>query len=215
METKTEQEAQRRVYVACLASYNNGVLHGAWIDAEQPAEDIHQEVDSMLRASRFPNVQVHCLTCGGQSEHGNDKAAYADCENCRGTGLVPSAEEWAIHDYEGFDGIKLNECDSFERVALLAELLEEHGEGFAVWYDNETRDDDDSLASDFQDAYAGEWDSVQAYAEDYIEQTGELKDGSTLARYFDYESFARDLEHGGDIWSARGPSGSLYVFHSC
>ena len=24
-----------RIYVACLAAYNNGILHGAWIDAAQ------------------------------------------------------------------------------------------------------------------------------------------------------------------------------------
>lgn len=29
-----------RIYVACLASYNNGVLHGRWIDANQSADDL-------------------------------------------------------------------------------------------------------------------------------------------------------------------------------
>ena len=29
-----------RIYVACLAAYNNGRLHGRWIDADQSVEDI-------------------------------------------------------------------------------------------------------------------------------------------------------------------------------
>ena len=30
--TTTEQP---RIYVACLAAYNNGILHGAWIEATE------------------------------------------------------------------------------------------------------------------------------------------------------------------------------------
>ncbi|ANV88901.1 antirestriction protein ArdA [Picosynechococcus sp. PCC 7117] len=41
-----------RIYVACLAAYNNGFLHGAWIDADQDAEDIRKEVREMLKT--FP-----------------------------------------------------------------------------------------------------------------------------------------------------------------
>lgn len=29
--------SDNRIYVACLASYNNGVLHGKWIDATADA----------------------------------------------------------------------------------------------------------------------------------------------------------------------------------
>jgi len=29
-----------RIYVACLAAYNAGKLHGEWIDADQDAEAI-------------------------------------------------------------------------------------------------------------------------------------------------------------------------------
>ena len=43
-----------RIYVACLASYNAGKLHGAWIDATQEPEDIQADVDAMLAASSEP-----------------------------------------------------------------------------------------------------------------------------------------------------------------
>jgi antirestriction protein len=64
-----------RIYVACLAAYNNGKLHGAWINAAQPAEDIWTEINAMLEAS---------------PENGY---------------LGLKAEEWAIHDYEGLPRI--------------------------------------------------------------------------------------------------------------
>lgn len=40
-----------RIYVACLAAYNNGKLHGTWIDADQEIEDIWTEIETMLQAS--------------------------------------------------------------------------------------------------------------------------------------------------------------------
>ncbi len=48
--SKTDQLTPR-IYVACLASYNRGTLHGRWIDADQDFEDIRDEVALMLRQS--------------------------------------------------------------------------------------------------------------------------------------------------------------------
>jgi antirestriction protein len=83
-----------RIYVACLASYNNGRLHGTWIDAYQSAETIWTEVEVMLESS--PD---------------------------------PWAEEWAIHDYEGFGTIRLGESEPFARVAAMAAGIVEYGNG--------------------------------------------------------------------------------------
>jgi antirestriction protein len=46
-----------RIYVACLASYNAGRLHGAWIDAGQDADDIQAAVSAMLAASPAPDAE--------------------------------------------------------------------------------------------------------------------------------------------------------------
>ncbi|MDA7980452.1 MAG: antirestriction protein ArdA, partial [Pirellulales bacterium] len=48
------ESLQPRIYVACLAAYNSGHLHGAWIDAVQSTAEIHEEVQSMLASSRSP-----------------------------------------------------------------------------------------------------------------------------------------------------------------
>jgi len=47
-----------RIYAACLASYNNGVLHGRWIDADSDVDAMQTELAAMLRASPYPNVTV-------------------------------------------------------------------------------------------------------------------------------------------------------------
>jgi antirestriction protein len=51
MGTSTQIKFQPRVYVACLAAYNSGYLHGAWIDAAQEPWSIYDDVKTMLAAS--------------------------------------------------------------------------------------------------------------------------------------------------------------------
>lgn len=53
LEQKTAAETPR-IYVASLADYNAGRLHGCWIDADQTAEAIRDEIACMLKASKEP-----------------------------------------------------------------------------------------------------------------------------------------------------------------
>lgn len=50
-----------RVYMACLASYNNGILHGRWIDATQGIEHLQNELALMLSSSPIPHAEEHAL----------------------------------------------------------------------------------------------------------------------------------------------------------
>jgi antirestriction protein len=66
-----------------------------------------------------------------------------------------------------------------------------------------------------EEAYLGEFDSLEDYAREYIESTGMLHDvPETIANYFDYESFGRDLQLGGDVWTAESPDNRLFVFNN-
>ena len=48
----------RQIYVACLASYNAGILHGAWIDASQEEESLSAEIKStVLDTSPIPHAE--------------------------------------------------------------------------------------------------------------------------------------------------------------
>jgi len=46
-----------RIYVVCLAAYNNGHLHGRWIDATLGESHIHSEVKTMLANSSEPDAE--------------------------------------------------------------------------------------------------------------------------------------------------------------
>lgn len=122
------------------------------------------------------------------------------------------AEEIAIHDYEGFSPVSLSEYETIDRVVAIVEAVEKYGQPFLAWLDNETRDTDEF--DDFEEAYAGEWDSLEAYADDYLEQIGAFEGANDMFQtYFDTEAFARDLELGGDIFSIDSDNG-VYIFRS-
>jgi len=119
-----------QIYAACLASDNAGLLHGAWIDAEQDADDVRADIAKVLRASPYPNVRVECPLC--------DEGAFAGstCHVCKGAASVPSAEGYAIHDYEGFPE-SFGEFTGIDKVAGYAvaagDMSEEEREGFDAW----------------------------------------------------------------------------------
>ena len=163
-----------RIYVACLAAYNAGCLHGRWIDASQGEAHIWDATRAMLAAS--PEV---------------------------------GAEEWAIHDYEGFDGAPISEWTSFETIAAYADFITEHetlGGKLLEYYGGDL---DDAKAA--LDNYAGEFESLEDYARDLTEQTG-TEIPEHLARYIDYAAMAHDMELGGDVFTLETGSNQVHVF---
>lgn len=177
-----EETTGPRIYVASLSDYNAGTLHGRWIDAAQDADDIAAEVAEMLKES----------------------------PTARAEGLP--AEEWAIHDYDGFDGLELGEWESFEKVAEHAAMLEEHGPAWAAYVNMEGADY--ATSEDFADKYRGEWDSEENFAENLAEETGAIdpnQDHHWPTSYIDWERAARDLFIS-DCYSVENPTGGIFVF---
>lgn len=43
-----------KIYVASLSDYNLGILHGRWIDAIQEPDEIHDQIQEMLKESKQP-----------------------------------------------------------------------------------------------------------------------------------------------------------------
>ncbi len=56
-QARYELEAELQIYVACLAAYSNGKLHGRWIDAAQSPDEILGEIGAMLAESPEPNAE--------------------------------------------------------------------------------------------------------------------------------------------------------------
>jgi antirestriction protein len=85
----------------------------------------------------------------------------------------PNAEEWAIFEYEGFAGIHLDEHETLDTVSRLAAGLIEHGPAFAAWVDHAGRDG--AELDRFDEAFLGQWETVQAYAEDILDDLGYIQ----------------------------------------
>lgn len=152
-----------KIYVADLAAYNAGHLHGVWIDATQELEDIQAAVSAMLKASP-----------------------------------VADAEEYAIHDHEGFDGYDLGEYAGLETAHNVAQFIAEH-EAFGGALLSNFGGDLDAAKSAAEDSYSGCYDSLADYAQELTEQSTEIPE--SLRHYIDYDSMARDMVLGGDVFT--------------
>lgn len=174
------QEQQPRIYVASLSDYNNGRLHGAWLDAAQDVDKLHEQVQEMLERS---------------SE--------------------PLAEEYAVHDFDGFFGYQPAEYDSLSRLSRIANGIIEHGPAFGAWAEH--CDDVDAQLERFGEAYRGEWSSLVAYVDELLDDLGASDVLEQVPQWLqpyvqlNVEALARDMELGGDVWSTTSEEG-VYVF---
>lgn len=144
----------------------------------------------------------------------SDEAIQDEVNAMLEASTIPNCEEWAIHDYEGFDDILINEYQSFERVSKLAELVKSHGNAFAQWYNNDgNRENIDDLENKFTDCFIGEYESLADYAQQFIEETG-MEISEYLTNYIDYEAMGKDWELSGEISTVKNGYKSLYIFRN-
>ncbi len=175
---ETEAGDTPRIYVASLSDYNDGRLHGRWIEAAQDTETLAEEVQAMLEASP--------------------------------AGL---AEEYAVHDFEGFGDWHVGEFESLDSISRVALAIEAHGLAFAAWiaYTGST---DIEQIDRYEEAFMGEFASPTEFAELYAEDIGLQitiePDG--LAQYvrFDAEAFGRDIEI--ELHVVEKPGGGIWLF---
>ncbi len=130
---------------------------------------------------------------------------------------TPDAEEWAIHDYEGFGPLRLSEYEDLSTVSQIGLGIVEHGPAFAHWAAICETGEQEELAR-FDDVYLGHWVSVEAYAAELLDDLGlddliERAVPEYLQPYVkvDTEGFARDLEYSGDLTASEGDNG-VYLF---
>ncbi|KWS03767.1 Antirestriction protein [Lysobacter capsici AZ78] len=210
----------RSIYVACLASYNAGTLHGDWIDLEiLDLEEAREEIAQILRESPHPNVTVTCPKCSGTGEwitmrhaNGFEDKDPAGCQTCKGVGMVPSAAEWAVHDYDGLPS-SFGEHPDLDELAAYVEAVDEHGDAFVAYFGNESHADVASAVEGFSDAYSGEFRNAEEWAEGFLDDTGAFQGVSdTLRNYFDFQAYARDARLGGDMTFLDNDNGGVYAF---
>jgi antirestriction protein len=94
-----------QIWVASLADYNNGTLHGVWLNAARDEAELQADIATMLAASPLTAT----------------------------TGEL--AEEWAIFDYDGFAPLRIDEHESLSWISRVAKGITEHGPAFAAYAD--------------------------------------------------------------------------------
>jgi len=127
----------------------------------------------------------------------------------------PGAEEWAIHDYEGFGPMHLSEYEGIETIARLGQGIAEHGPAYAHWAAYVGTSDEDNLDR-FEETYLGQWNSIEDYAEQLLDDLGINTDAlgpEMLQPYIclDLEAFARDLSY--ELYVAEDIDG-VHVFEA-
>jgi len=167
---KTETNA--RIYVACLASYNNGILYGKWINACQTVEELQDDVAEILKGSP-----------------------------------IEDSEEWAIHDYEGFEGLRISEYEGLESVSNLAHFIQEHGKLGAGVY-NHCSDLEEAQTA-LEEQYIGEYESVSDFAREFTEDNIPIP--NELQYYIDYDAMARDME-ATDVFTVETAFQEVHIF---
>lgn len=173
----TSKTIKPRIYVACLAAYNNGYLHGAWMDAAQEPWSIYDEVKAMLAASP-----------------------------------VAGAEEWAIHDYEGFGPARIGEYAGLDSVSKQAMFIAEHGEVGAALLDHFNGDLDPAREA-MAERYLGEHASLADYVQDVTEEGTAIP--HALRYYVDWQAMARDAQINGELFTVTTAYDVVHVFAGC
>lgn len=160
-----------KIYVACLSAYNNGFLHGMWIDATQDADDIQSDIDWMLSWS--PVAASEC--CEEWAIH-----------------CFEGFDPIQLSEYESLETVsKLAEALQGENAKVFAHFYNDYCSDDSV---------EDALEK-FEERYLGTYEDVEDFAYEQWESDGRLdalEKAGIPDYYLDWGKIANDYEIGGD-----------------
>jgi antirestriction protein len=150
METKSHTTPS--AWVGCLGCYNNGRLVGKWLEGEAIGDTVAAGLATLETVGDYTAPR---------------------CRRC-------FADEFWVFDHEGMLGLIQGECSPSEAAEAAATVEEIEREGIDLEAAAAFIEDRGAWDSDeFQDSYAGEWDSLEEFAQHLAEDTGALSDSVT------------------------------------
>jgi len=176
MKTKTVNTPS--IYVGTYSKYNNGSLEGKWMDLTD-----YSDKDEFLQACQ----ELH-------KDESDPEFMFQDYEN------IPEA-------FISESGIDEN---FWNYINAIKELDGDDLEAFEIWMSNDSSrdlsEDVEGLIEQFRDDYCGHFkNGLEDYAYELVQDCYFTKETPDIfIRYFDYTSFARDLELNGDVWENEG-----------
>lgn len=160
-----------KIYVACLAAYNEGILHGAWINLNEcnDSDDIHNLINDMLSKSPIPNAEEWAV-------HDTDGISGLD-------------------KLELGDMIKLNECDTPDLImGLINQGVVNNIEDAIEYHENNYQGQHDSLSD-----YAQEFFESCGYLDDLPDLIKYHIDYESMGRDFELGGDIFTIESGRTI----------------
>lgn len=173
------------VYVRCISAYNNGFLHGLWLDAARDVAEVREDINWMLSWSPV----VYQETCQEWAIH--------DYE-----------------DFGGYSVSETPELEILSKVAQgiveYGEAFSEYLDRYCI----DSRTDWEQVYDNFSCDYLGHYNSEVEFVEENQELYcfSEMEEKFPfLAMYIDWESIARDVFIN-DYYSIGASEGGVHVF---
>jgi antirestriction protein len=152
-----------RIYIACLAAYNSGALHGQWIDATSDVDAMREQVAAMLAASPVAGAEEWAI---------HDYDSFPNLGEFPGLDAVAAMAEL----FEDFDHIAADDLHAIlANFHTADEARANLSDNFAGTFDSFS-----AYADDAAD------EMIEACGLDATR-------GKFLINYFDYAAWARDL----------------------
>ena len=145
----------------------------------------------------------------------SDEQLLAEVQAMLDASPEPIAEEYGIFDYDEFGAFKPGEYEDLRTITAVARGIAEHGPAYAHWAAYVGTSDEDNLDR-FEETYLGQWNSIEDYAEQLLDDLGINTDAlgpEMLQPYIrlDIEAFARDLSY--ELYVAEDTVG-VHVFEA-
>jgi antirestriction protein len=119
------------------------------------------------------------------------------------------AEEWAIHDHEGFGGVEIGEFAGIDKVVEIAAFLRQRGRLGALVLEH-VGGDLDAAARALEDQYRGVFSSLADCFQELTEETMVIPE--ILRPYIDYEAMGRDAQLNGEVFTLEAAHDEVHVF---
>ncbi|GAB3622775.1 antirestriction protein ArdA [Mariniluteicoccus endophyticus] len=179
---------QPRVWIASLADYTAGNLHGAWVRADQDPADLEQAAHALLATSAEPGAEEWAIY---DYEHFGalDLGEYPPLEDVAAVGKGIAAHGPVFAAWVGI-------------------VVDASGNGSL----------DHELLAAFDTHYVGHYGSISEWAEQTLDELGvtagldELSQSLQPYLRIDYTAFAHDAEADGYIHLLPADDGAVWVF---
>lgn len=153
-----------------------------------------------MNTNETPEIYVACLAAyNNRYLHGawidatqDEPSICNDIKTLLSESPIPDAEEYAIHDHEGFCGLSIDEYEGIQSVCEKAAFIKEYG-ALGAKLLSYNGDCIKNAKNSLEECYYGEWDNEDDFAANFFDEHYLPDIPKHLHFYIDYHKFSYDL----------------------